>query len=205
MSDENGEQKKTVHRVEISRSAEVDSLQKEKFELEQKLKDKEGILQDLAMKDIGRRKEELKTQYPQAKSLIDSCTDGRMLEDLESNLKDSYGTGKHAPYGKSSIIPPKGVEEYENQAQMVDSLYDRAYYNSRKYTPEEVEDAKQKIDQLLKSMIGGSAWKEMRERGTSPIEKHKLSACPKCHYTLVDTSKCSNCGYDATEKQKVRD
>jgi len=202
---EDDKEKKVVHRVEISRQPEIDALHEEIAEKDAKLKEKEAILEASALKEFERQKEELKPKYPQAKSLIDSCTNGNMLSDLMSNLKDSYGTGKHIPYGKSSIIPPKGEDEYSSQTEMVDKLYDMAYFNSRKYTPEEVSDAKQKIDQLLKSMIGGSAWKEMRERGTSPIEKHKLSACPKCHYTLVDTNKCPNCGYDATEKQSVRD
>ena len=199
------EEKKVTHRVEISRQPEIDSLHEDLAKAKATQEELKTKLELAALAEVERQKTELKEKYPQAKSLIDSCVTGNMLNDLESNLKDSYGTGKHIPYGKSSIIPPKGAEEYENQAQMVDKLYDMAYYNPRKYTPEEVEDAKQKIDTLLRSMIGGSAWKEMRERGTSPIEKHKLSACPKCHYTLVDTSKCLNCGYDATEKQKVRD
>ena len=204
MSEENGE-KKVTHRVEISRQPEIDSLHEDLAKAKAEKEELNAKLELAALAEVERQKTELKAKYPQAKSLIDSCTDGNMLSDLESNLKDSYGTGKHAPYGKSSIIPPKGEESFNSQAEMVDSLYDRAYFSSQKYSKEEVDEAKQKIEQLLRSMIGGSAWKEMRERGTSPIEQHKLSACPKCHFTLVDTSKCSNCGYDATEKQKVRD
>jgi len=206
------EEKKVTHRVEISRQPEIDSLHEDLAKAKAIQDELKSKLELASLAEFERQKTELKEKFPQGKSLIDSCTDGKMLQDLESNLKDSYGTGKHIPSGKAwnpswGSHGKTGIaeEEFSSQAQMVDSLYDRAYFSPRKYTPEEVEDAKQKIDQLLKSMIGGSAWKEMRERGTSPIEKHKLSACPKCHYTLVDTSKCSNCGYDATEKQKVRD
>lgn len=204
MSEENGE-KKVVHRVEIGRQPEIDSLHEDLAKAKAEQEELKSKLELAALNEVERQKTELKEKYPQAKSLIDSCTDARMLEDLTSNLKDSYGSGKHIPYGKAPIIPPKGEEEYSSQAQMVDSLYDRAYFSSQKYTPEEVSDAKEKIEQLLRSMVGGQAWKQLRERGTNPIEKHKLSACPKCHYTLVDTNICPNCHYDATEKQKVRD
>jgi rubrerythrin len=200
------EEKKVTHRVEISRQPEIDSLHEDLAKAKAEQEELKSKLELAALNEVERQKTELKEKYPQAKSLIDSCTDGSMLQDLESNLKDSYGTGKHAPYGKASIIPPKGSDEYSSQTEMVDKLYDTAYFSSQKYTPEEVSEAKAKIEQLIRSMIGGQGWKEMRERNsTNAIEKHKLSACPKCHFTLVDTDTCPNCHYNPKTKQTVRD
>jgi hypothetical protein len=201
MSEESDKEKKVVHRVEISREPEIDALHDENAILKAKL-------EQASLYEVSRQKAELIAKYGEYKDEIEDLKTPEELDKFKLRVFNDKVHEKpktHVPYGKSSIVPPKGEMEYSSQAEMVDSLYDRAYYSSQKYSKEEVAEAKQKIDQLLRSMIGGNAWKELRERGTSPIEKHKISACPKCHYTLIDTNECPNCHYNATEKQKVRD
>jgi hypothetical protein len=203
MSEDNQpEEKKVTHKFLVDRTPEIDSLHDENAILKHKL-------EEASLYEVSRQKQELIDKYGEYKDEIEDLKTPEEMDKFKLRVFNDKAKEKpktHAPYGKSSIIPPKGEMEYSSQAEMVDSLYDKAYYSSQKYTPEEVSEAKAKIEQLLRSMIGGTAWKEMRERNsTNAIEKHKLSACPKCHFTLVDTNKCSNCGYDATEKQKVRD
>jgi len=198
---EDDKEKKVVHRVEISRDPEIDALHDENAILKAKL-------EEASLYEVSRQKAELIAKYGEYKDEIEDLKTPQEMDKFKLRIFNDKVHEKpktQIPYGKSSIIPPKGEMEYSSQAEMVDKLYDTAYYNSRKYTPEEVEDAKKKIETLLKSMIGGSAWKEMRERGTTPIEKHKISACSKCGYTKIDTDICPNCSYNPKEKQAVRD
>lgn len=197
------EEKKITHRVEISRDPEIDALHDENAILKAKL-------EQASLYEVERQKNELKEKYSEYADEIEDLKTPQEMDKFKLRVfNDKVGEKpkKKTPDGKASIIPPNkmGEQEYESQTQMVDRLYDVGYYSSSKYTKEQVEDAKQKIESLLRSMVGGSAWKEMRERGIGKIQTHKLSSCSKCHYTLIDTNKCPNCGYDATEKQKVRD
>jgi len=202
MSDEEKEIAKTVtHRIEVNRNPEIDALHDENAILKAKL-------EQASLYEVERQKNELKEKYSEFADEIDDLHTPQEMDKFKLrvfNDKVHEKTKKKTPDGKSSIIPPKGENEYESQTQMVDHLYDVGYYSSNKFTKEEVEDAQQKIKTLLKSMLGSESWRQLREHGTSKIETHKLSACPKCHYTLIDTNKCGNCGYDATEKQAVRD
>jgi len=204
MSDEEKEIAKTVtHRIEVNRQPEIDSLHDENAILKHKL-------EEASLYEVERQKNELKEKYSEYADEIEDLSSKEEMDKFKLrvfNDKVHEKPRKEAPSGKASIIPPNkmGEQEYESQAQMVDRLYDVGYYSSKKYSKEEVEDAQEKIKTLLRSMVGGSAWKEMREHGIGKIQTHKLSSCSKCHYTLIDTNKCPNCGYDATEKQKVRD
>jgi len=200
MSDD-PELKKIVHRVEISRQPEIDSLHDENAVLKAKL-------ESASLYEVERQKNELKEKYSEYKDEIEDLHTPEEMDKFKLrvfNDKAKEKPKKQAPYGKASIIPPKGENEYESQTQMVDHLYDVAYYSSNKFTKEEVEDAQQKIKTLLKSMLGSNSWKQLREHGTGKIEQHKLGSCVKCHYTLIDTDKCPNCGYDPSQKQAVRD
>jgi rubrerythrin len=204
MSSEDKEIAKTVtHRIEVNRNPEIDALHDENAILKAKL-------ESASLYEVERQKNELKEKYTEYKDEIEDLKTPQEMDKFKLrvfNDKVHEKPRKEAPSGKASIIPPNkmGEQEYESQTQMVDHLYDVAYYSSKKYSPEEVSDAKEKIKTLLRSIVGGSAWKEMREHGTGKIEQHKLGSCVKCHYTLIDTDKCPNCGYDPTEKQKVRD
>jgi len=204
MSDEEKEIAKTVtHRIEVNRNPEIDALHDENAILKAKL-------EQASLYEVERQKNELKEKYSEYADEIEDLSSKEEMDKFKLrvfNDKVHEKPRKEAPSGKASIIPPNkmGEQEYESQTQMVDHLYDVAYYSSNKFTKEEVEDAQQKIKTLLKSMLGSESWRQLREHGTSKIETHKLSACPKCHFTLIDTNKCGNCGYDASEKQSVRD
>jgi hypothetical protein len=188
-------------KVTVERSAEVDSLQQELANTKRLLLEKQKISEDFAVAFFTNAQEELAKKYPSDANLIEACSTPQALEDLKRTLEKKNPL--KTPMGKSSMTPLKGSEQdFETQTQLIDAIYDKILH-PHKYDREEVEEAKRQRDKLIEAMISGKSWKQLKERGTSIIEQHKLSACPLCQYTLVDTSKCPNCGYDPTEKQKI--
>jgi ribosomal protein L32 len=195
------EEKKVTHRIEVHREPEIDELHKE-------LAEKEALLEQAGMQKLEEEKSKLKEKYYEYREEIEGITTPSELDKFKLRVFNNQAKEKprkQIPSGKAPLYAPKGENEYSSQTEMVDKLYDMAYYNPRKYSSEEVEDAKQKIDTLLRSMLSGQSWKQLKERGTSAIEQHKISACPKCHFTKIDTDICPNCSYNPKEKQAVRD
>jgi tRNA G10 N-methylase Trm11 len=197
MSDDS-EPKKIVHRVEVDRTPEIDSLHSENAELKSKL-------ELAALAEVERLKEDLAKQYPQAKSLVSSCGTPQQIEDLKSNLKDSYGTGKRTPSGKASLTRQSSGEEFEDQRALVDEMYSKAYDKTRTdVTEAERKEAKNNVEKMVESMITGKSWSQL-QRQQIPLNTN-LIACPKCGKSIdvvkdiaLDSnnkeSGCRYCGY----------
>jgi len=241
-STEQPDEKKVVHRVEISRQPEIDSLQAElqktrteleaskklsvdekkvledeKKRIEDELKEKRAILEAQALKQL---EEERNSIMELAKK---SKLSDEQISDIEKKLEDPKSVGivkdlitmlasstketppekkKEIPSGKAPITPPpsgEAGEGFETKQAMVDELYRRAYYFPNQYTKEQVEDAKKKIETLLRSMIGGKSWKQMQEGERLPA--FKMMECPKCRGTIVGEvpEKCPYCHFNFTK------
>ena len=209
MSEDEEKEKRIVHRMEIDRSPEIESLREEMAGYKKELEEKKSLLEAAGIEAFERKQADLKKQYPKGAELID-LADPTTIDSVEGKLRTIFKQPIIA--GKSSMISrgSGSEEEFSSSTEMIDRLYNTAFYTPRKHDEkwreehaEEIEDAKAKIKTLISSMIESPSWKQLKERGTRPILKHNLTECPKCHFTKVDTSLCGNCGYDATEKQKT--
>ena len=240
---EQPDEKKVVHRVEISRQPEIDSLQAElqktkteleaskklgvdekkiledeKKRIEDELKEKRAILEAQALKQLEEERNSIMELAKKSKLTEEQISDiEKKLEDpksvgivkdlitmLVSSTKETplEGKKKETPSGKASIVPPSSGEAgegFETKQAVVDELYKRAYYFPNQYTKEQVEDAKKKIETLLRSMITGKSWKQMQEGERLPA--FKMMECPKCHGTIVGEvpERCPYCKFNFTK------
>jgi len=232
------EEKKVVHRVEISRQPEIDSLQAElakvkadldaskklsvdektafegeKKRIEDELKEKKAILEAQALTQLEKERNDIMELVKKSKLSDDQISDIEkkledpknigIVKDLITMLASSMETPatppkKPDPSGKAPITPPpkEGGEGFESKRAVVDELYRRAYYFPQEYSKEEVEDAKKKIETLLRSMIGGKSWKQMQEGERLPV--FKMMECPKCRGTIVGDvpERCPYCKFN---------
>lgn len=241
-STEQPDEKKIVHKIEISRQPEIDSLQaelqkakteletskklsvdekkvleEEKKRIEDELKEKRAILEAQALSQLEKERNDIMELAKKSKLTEEQISDiEKKLEDpksvgvikdlitmLASNVKETPpDKKKETPSGKAPIIPPSSGEVgegFETKQAVVDELYKRAYYFPNQYTKEQVEDAKKKIETLLRSMITGKSWKQMQEGERLPA--FKMMECPKCHGTIVGEvpERCPYCKFNFTK------
>jgi ribosomal protein L32 len=199
MSEENGEYGVKKIKVNIDRSPEVEAIRAEKEAVEQELENKKAVLAQQALEAFEAHKQKLAKQFNDDGLL--ECTSPSELYNRIAAYSEKEET-KPSPKGKAPWIGNSGATGHKSQAELLDELYDKAYINSSKYTPEEVASAKQKIKTLWESLLTGRSWSQLKENPRA-IQQHKLSSCPNCGFTLVDRTDCPNCGYDPTERQKV--
>lgn len=241
-STEQPDEKKVIHKIEINRNPEIDSLQAElqkakteleaskklgadekkvleedKKRIEDELKEKRAILEQQALKQLEAEKNDIMELAKKSKLTEEQISDiEKKLEDpksvgivkdmitmLASTVKETPPEKKkEVPSGKAPIVPPptgEGGEGFETRRAVVDELYRRAYYSPHEYTPEQVEDAKKKIETLLRSMITGKSWKQIQEGERLPA--FKMLDCPKCHGTIIGEvpEKCPYCKFNFTK------
>lgn len=194
--------KKTKINVEVRMTEEMKKAVEENAILKERIKEKELLVESLALESFGNEQRELAEAHPDAEELINLCGTPQQLEQLRAKLE----SGKRLPAGKSTnpnFAAGGGKEEFASQAEMLDKLYDAAYYHPEKHTKEQVDDAKTKIGHLIESMVSGPSWRTLKERGKiGEIMKHDVTACGSCGATLVNGEKCK-CGYDPfKEKSK---
>jgi ribosomal protein L32 len=141
------------------------------------------------------------SQHRELEDQINSCeSPGQIMEILEQAKNEKKPEKKRAPAGKSTMLPPSDSEQYANNAEMLDSLYDTAYY-SKTATSEEREAARKKIDKLFESLIEGRSWDQIkRSKDYATIIKTNIESCSNCGKTLISGAVCS-CGYDAYSKK----
>jgi rubrerythrin len=210
MSEENSE-KKEPRIINVVLTEEIKNLMREKTLLEERLKEKETLGLEL----FELKKAEAIRAYPAMKTTLQACNTPETLERFidsahEEQVKnyENHGTAnpenRQTPAGKSTMYNPRsGEETFESSTQMIDSLYDKAYYHSSQFTKEQVADAKKKIETLIESMVSGKSWSELKQRGkTSELMKHEISSCSACGATQIDNyeGKCSQCGFNPKEK-----
>jgi len=117
----------------------------------------------------------------------------------EGKGKDGKPIKKPTVKGKSTFVPPENATKYASDRAMVDEIYRRIRNVGKKYTVQEVNEAKAKRDTLFKTLIGSKSWQQMREGVT--IGKHQRMACPKCQDTIIGKvpDKCGKCGFNFTK------
>lgn len=105
----------------------------------------------------------------------------------------------HPPSGRAPFYPPADTETFADRKQMVDVLYDRAYYHKENFTPEQISDAKRKLDELWRVVETDSPSKRELKHGGS-VGSTSLMACPnkECGFTIdtLKETKCPHCGYE---------
>jgi hypothetical protein len=229
--------KKIIHRMEVDRTPEIDSLhaelekikseketlekaqvdEKKKTEAEKKviedeLKEKKAILEKQSLDQLEKTKTEIldlakksklsEEQISEIEKKLEDAKNVGLVKDmitmLASSIKEPPKT-KPPPDGKASLTsPPSGEdgETFENKVAMIDELYKRAYYASQEYTKEQVDDAKKKIETLLKSLISGKSWQQMKDGQRLPA--FKMIECPKCHGTILGEvpERCPYCKFN---------
>lgn len=110
---------------------------------------------------------------------------------------DDKGGEKKPLAGKAPpFVPPTDAETFETKVEMVDEYYKRAYYKPQLYTKEQVDEAKAKIDELFRSLIGGKSWKQLRSGMKLPLPQ--MMSCPKCNKTFVGElpPRCPQCAFN---------
>jgi hypothetical protein len=194
--------------------ADKQKLEGEKVQITDELVEKRAIIQKKSMEDFEKEKQAILTIARSTK-----LTDAQMAE-IETKLttpanlevvktmvnllstvvqtveKTPPKAPPEPPKGKATFIPPTDAEQFEDNVEMVNSLYDRAYYNPKKYTKEVVEDAKRKIDELIKSMTTGKSWGQLKLGGS--LGKIQLMACPKCGNIIKGEvpQRCPKCNFN---------
>jgi len=205
--------------LEASKKLSVDekkTLEDEKKRIEDELKEKKAILEQQALTQLEKERSDIMELAKKSKLSDEQISDiEKKLEDpksvgivrdlitmLSSTTKEVVPPKKPDPSGKAPITPPpsgEGGEGFETKRAMIDELYKRAYYFPQEYTKEQVEDAKKKIETLLRSMIGGKSWKQMQEGERLPT--FKIMECPKCRGTIIGEvpEKCPYCKFNFTK------
>jgi ribosomal protein L32 len=185
--------KKTIVKVNIDK----DAIKKEiKDEIQQEEKIDENVQHFETLKQIA------KEQAIEFSDQIDACQSPReVMEILEAARNEKKKTETHkAPHGKSMFLSPSNAEQYADSAEMLDKLYDTAYY-SKTATPEERQEARKKIDKLFESLIEGRSWDQIkRSKDYDSLIKTNIESCPSCGKTLISGANCS-CGYDPYSKK----
>jgi len=149
-------------------------------------------------------------QAPVYEDQINNCgSPAEVMEILESARSERKTEKKHPPYGKSTFLPPSDSSKFGSQSELIDSLYETAFYNP-KATQEEKADARAKINELWKSFTFGKAHNQLRE-SPSNMEKimKPMSDCPNCFRSISpplsrSNPVCDYCGYDVREKNDGR-
>jgi ribosomal protein L37E len=200
---------KTI-KVDVSLSEEIKRLMADNT----RLTDKVAEQSDLALRLFESDKETAIRNFPKYAQVLKECHTPETLQkfiDVADSAQSKegivYGThpeNRQAPSGKASMdYRNSGAETFESPVELIDSLYDKAYYHSSQFTKDQVADAKKKIETLIESMVSGKSWSELKQRGkTSELMKHEISSCSACGATQIDNyeGKCSQCGFDPKEK-----
>jgi len=172
-----------------------------KEEIKNELRKEENETKLLAFMD--NLKSEFSSKYPAYADLFEAATSPVELHEiLEQARAEKQPEKQRPPTGKAPFLPPSSGSA--NYVELLDGIYEKLQ-NPSKFTPEEVAEAEKQRTTLLKSMIEGPSWGELKA-STKPVERHTFMTCPKCGATLQDTEKCDVCGEDwsrsATRNQK---
>jgi rubrerythrin len=199
-------------KVKEGQEGEKKKILDEKTQIEQELKEKKAILDKQALDTLEKEKESIldlakksnlsDEQITEIEAKLTKVENVSIVKDMITMLVSA--TEKpippaKTPSGKAPITPPLkegGTDEFDNQRAMVDELYRRAYYAPQEYTKEEIVDAKKKIETLLRSMIEGKSWQQLK--GGQRLPAFKLMQCPKCSGTIVGEvpEKCPYCKFN---------
>lgn len=209
--------KNELESVTTKSTAEKEQLLGDKEKIETELKEKTAILEQQALDEFEREKKTLlelaskskltKEQVDEIEKKLSTPKNLEVVKGImemmlsaitsppEEKEKDKEKKPPAPPSGKATFTVPDGSETFANNVAMIDELYDRAYYHKDKYTPEQVSDAKRKIDTIFQSLISGPSWDAMKKGEKIPLPK--IMACPKCGTTIIGEleDKCAKCGF----------
>lgn len=191
--------------VEVDRSPEIEALRKEKQKAEQerdeakaqveqvaleKLEEEKAIVKEMLQKSnlSAEQKQDLENQLESPKSL-------EIIKNMLSTIVKSEDPKKKAPAGKSTFAAPSG-ETYENEKEMVDALYFRAFHD-KTVSAEDRQRAKDQINSLWKNLVEGPNYKKNMMK--KPNMNREFTDCPNpsCKRTLENFTRgvCPYCGY----------
>lgn len=185
-------------KIEVGRSVELEALRAEKTAVEKELSEKTSILEQQAMSEFEQLRENLAEQFNDD-SIKDCSSPSEMFSYIASLKKKPTTEQKKPPHGKSTFIPPSNAEQYGSYAELIDALYNTAYY-SKNATADERLEAKAKIETLFESLIEGRSWEQLkRSKAYNAIIKN-VESCSSCGKTLINGTVCS-CGYNPYSKK----
>ena len=205
-------------KVEISRDAEIDSLQRDLADAERRANegDKERIEAEKTqlVLELFEREKELQSQvYPNLKSQIESCHTPQELEDVLAGYGKPRAPAGKASMGEGSVYElRKQMQDNENmtQTELLDSIYEKLN-NPKKYSKDEIEFAHKQRRILLENMIKGGVLAEYRRQNRTVFKNKMITYCPNCEkngiLTTVDlneVSECPKCGQKFYDRNSDR-
>jgi len=195
-------QKLSEEKKELASLVDEYKAKEEKKSLEEFQKKKESLLnickasgiKDEQMTDI-----EEKLASPQNITIVESLITmmlSNLKEEREKSTPKPAPTAKPAPSGKAPFTPPTNAEQFETDVEMLDELYDRAYYKKSQYTVQQQREAKEKIATLINTLIKSPSWMQLKKGDRPPMPN--IISCPECHKTIVGDipPKCPKCGFN---------
>jgi len=196
-------------KIEVSRDAEIDSLQEElaKTKIERAEGDKEAIdsAKTQVILDLFEREKELQSQiHPDLK---DQILNAKTPQEMESVISGYRPSGK-ASIGEGSTYQImqdiQNANKFDNPQQLLDSIYTVLNNVSGKYSQQEKQFALEQRNRLWKSLLEGNQLKEMKRRNQTVYAKTMLTYCPSCQrkenggilvtMDLNKTDTCPRCG-----------
>lgn len=196
--------KQRAIKVEISRDAEVDSLQEDLHSARERAAegDKEALEAQKAQLLLDRfdSERELSAKaFPMLKDRILAAKNPMELEDIIA------GVTHQAPAGKAQM----SVDQ-QGGGVSVDEIYTILKYPSR-HTKEEVENAEKMRKEMIKNLLSSPSLAQMRQSGRTVYTDGALAYCPICErdhkLVTVDLRKggvCPSCGWQANEEERAR-
>lgn len=184
----------------------------EKKQLESQVEDYQNKFQALSEEEYGKESEKFLEQLSRSGKFtteqIDAVKENLSADTIETLQKAMLPEGffpdeddskppEQAPMGSVSLPERQAIptisrgKRYKDEREMVRSLYWTAYYN-KKSTPEEIEDAKQKLRTLWETVLTRT---KQVNRENKPIEWDFTTwQCPKCLRHVINEPFCK-CGF----------
>jgi hypothetical protein len=194
-------------KVEISRDAEVDSLQAELADANRRAEegDKERVEAEVGMAvlELFEREKTLQKQlHPNQRSQIENCHTPEQLENLVAGYTPPAPVGKSSS-GEGSVYElQKMMQDSENmtQTELLDSIYQKLN-NPSKYSKEDVEMAQRQRRQLWENLVKGGQLAEFRRQKHTVYKNKMVTYCSNCEkhgvlttLDLAEGDTCPKCG-----------
>lgn len=148
-------------------------------------------------------------QFHEYEDQINACsTPAEVMEILEvARNEKKPPEQKKPPHGKSTFLPPSDSSKFADSAELIDKLYETAFYDL-KASNEEKAEARKKINELWRSFETGKSMSQIREGGVKEIMK-PTSECPNCWRTIMpplskNNPTCPYCSYNVRDKHEGR-